>query len=40
MTDSKEIVLAQVQKSYDSQLDLKKNLENKATSVITVSGFM
>jgi uncharacterized membrane protein YbhN (UPF0104 family) len=34
------IILDEVKKSYEREFDLKKNLENKATNVITISGLI
>ena len=34
------IILDEMKKSYEREFDLKKNLENKATNVITVSGLI
>lgn len=38
--DNSELVLQQLQQSYDRLLDLKKTLENKATFSITTTGLI
>lgn len=39
-TEGKDVLLAEIRKSFETQLDLKKNLESKATNTITVSGLI
>jgi hypothetical protein len=38
--EGKDVVLNEMRKSYEVQLDLKQNLESKAKNIITVSGLV